>query len=177
MAANFTCDKFPRVKVLYDYDYTDEVDDTPVFMRVDEIFYLLNSDVDDWWQVCRPDSPEKQFYVPSTYVAVLGDVNDRISEENYLKTKTSLNESKGSKGNANMENTNGQVEAEKIYANVSPVVTDDSIQVQYHQHFQRPAHLSISTDDDYVNLEDFRKQAGIPSITPDSSPLDSADKV
>jgi len=175
MANNFTCDKYSRVKVLYDYDYTDEHDNTPVFMRTDEIFFLLNSDIEEWWQVCRPDSPDKHFYVPSAYVTVLQDVSSRVLN---AKANTNMNENRQSGGNTNMEQVNGQSEKisdKTIYANVSPVVSDNSVHVQYHGHLQRPTNLTIQTEDDYVNLEEFRKQAGLP--TPDQSPLDSGDKV
>lgn len=177
MANNFTSDKFPRVKVLYDYDYTDEIDNSQVYMRVDEIFYLLNNDEEEWWQVCRPDSPNDHFYVPSTYVTVLENVNNGSADESECK-KTDLNESKNSQGNISMDSfkSHSDITDETIYANVNTSVQDGSFRVQYHEHFKRPSDLNIQTEDDYVNLDKWREQAGLSPVNNNSSP-NHVDKV
>ena len=191
-ATNFTADNFRRVKVLYDYNYQDDDAKTEVWMRTDEIFYLLNSDEKEWWEVCRPDSPENHFYVPSTYVEILSNVSGSSNSQQlghvrnniHIKTHSILNETVR---NNMMSTFKGSVDSdeESDYVNVNaPQSTEpgnsdsksQDIKVQYFtSNVNRPTELSV--DDDYVNLEQFREAAGIPSVNSSESHTPPSPKV
>lgn len=167
-AANFTADNFPRVKVLYDYDYQDDMAEKRVWMEVGEVFYLLNSDQEEWWQVCRPDSPKSPFYVPSTYVEVLSNVSGtshqvQVGNNVNIQTHSILNDTV----RKNMMSTFKGIscdEEDSDYVNAPDMeeVNSDTkdIKVQY---ISRPSNLEV--EDDYVNLEQFRELAGMPTVT------------
>jgi hypothetical protein len=176
--ANFTADNYARVKVLYDYDYEDDHDNKKIVMREDEIFYLLNSDAADWWEVCRPDSPENHFYVPSTYVEVLSNISgssvsqqqEHVDSKINIQTHSLLENAVKSVQNnfSTFKGSNDKMsddEDNSIYMNTDVKCDPEnkSFRVQViHAKTKRPSQLSM--DDDYVNLEDFRQESGIPSL-------------
>ena len=175
-AQNFTHDKFPRVKVLYDYTYTDD-EDHEIVMRTDEVYFLMNSDGKDWWNVCRPDSPESPFYVPSTYVEILPDVKDSSDQGYSPISKLAYFENGGLIDKQSSDRHSGvsvNKMEEDIYVN-TVVDTDSNANIQNENnktsiHVQyigksnlpsRPSDLDVRDEDDYVNLEQYRAQAGI----------------
>ncbi|KAL4222273.1 Rho GTPase-activating protein 27 [Mactra antiquata] len=180
---NFTADNYPRVKVLYNYDYEDELDKTRVWMKEDEIFYLLNSDGGEWWQVCRPDSPQSPFYVPSTYVEVISNISGKSGlNDSYTQSQQSVEHvDKNSVNNRfsfeSMETHNGvrkmstfkgstdSDDNDSDYVNApAKIVNDPKVtNVQYIPNdAKRPADSSV--DEDYVNLESFREKSGLPKL-------------
>lgn len=181
-ATNFTADSYRRVKVLYDYDYIDDTDHCKVWMNIDEIFYLLNSDGNDWWQVCRPDSPEDPFYVPSAYVTVLSDVSGTSRSiqqhvDNNINIQT--NSILGNTVEKSMLSSFKTQSVESVgegseYINTVPKKefgNSDSKEIKVQsisKYAKRPTDLVA--EDDYVNLDQYRDQAGLPALVTSSDP-------
>ncbi|XP_052811277.1 rho GTPase-activating protein 12-like isoform X3 [Mya arenaria] len=192
----FTEDQFRRVTVLYDYDYTDDFNDE-VHMRAGETYYLLNTEGKEWWHVCRPDSPESPFYVPSTYVEVLGEVSTSARDGYSPVSRIACKENNGDVDSKRLSNASGVSAAtlekssknmesdSEDYENVVKKV-DPSLYGQENDNpssfkvndvgntntANRPTNLNMVEEDTYVNLADYREQAG---ITPSEGLVTQAD--
>ncbi|XP_052246078.1 rho GTPase-activating protein 12-like isoform X3 [Dreissena polymorpha] len=178
-ALNFTHDKFPRVKVLYAYQYEDDHKEQ-IHMEEGEIFYLLNSDSKEWFCVCRPDSPESEFYVPSAYVEVLASVRDgylpqsKVDQSNNTGViELRLNKEISISGQVESGSTNSKQnmddDDDDDYMNVESHALKSNVGVSSFKgqtletNANRPPSLDGDADDDYVNLADYREKAGLTS--------------
>ncbi|XP_014241666.1 rho GTPase-activating protein 9-like isoform X2 [Cimex lectularius] len=72
-----------NVEVLYDFEYSPK-DGQKVVIKEGEKLLLLKKTNKDWWQVIR--SIGRPFYVPSTYVKVLGEKDGAVKKRNNISS-------------------------------------------------------------------------------------------
>ena len=172
------------VRALYDYEYEDDHNEV-IIMKEGEIYYLLNGEGEDWWRVRRPNTLAS-FYVPRTYVEILGgdqesygsqeDINDSVFSGNQgsfgqeansqsLKMQLQSESNDTNKPNNGLKSFKPQMEGNKdesLYINYNGGGKNiTNIQVHYVGKPQRPTDFGISEGGEYANLEDLRAASGI----------------
>ncbi|KAL5006671.1 hypothetical protein ScPMuIL_015477 [Solemya velum] len=155
------------VRVLYDYSYISD-DDVKIEINADEQYVLLDCTNDEWWQVRRRG--EEEFYVPANYVEKIpkneiacDGAKEAVVERQRLVGEKSpmITFHPETKSVSERENGSG----ESLYMNSQDIAsvlvhaTGGKTVIEINNSSSVRAHEADSGD--YVNLDEYRKNAGI----------------
>ncbi|KAK6166651.1 hypothetical protein SNE40_023294 [Patella caerulea] len=153
---------YRRVKVLYDYSYTDSDIEEDVAMHTGEEFFLIQETNDEWWEVCRKKD-SIPFFVPAQYVEIIDNVSvtDENSNKEAIKNVPSNNQDQGvNKASQEPSNIPSSTK-EVIYANLDEYRAKANIP-------QPPAKLELADNDgpsgEYANLAFIQSSIHPPSV-------------
>ncbi|XP_052091879.1 rho GTPase-activating protein 15-like isoform X3 [Mytilus californianus] len=173
-----------RLKALYDYSYKDDDGHMITMKRGDE--YHLISKSGDWWEVVRDsgNANELTFYVPAAYVQVLDDdYTHSPRSNNSNESYTDNNNEKTEQINIISVTGSKNVKTDMAYTGSSDYINSGEVGITFGKgksSFKKisdsgipsatipavssvavPFRRSFSDEGDYVNLDNYRTEAGI----------------
>ncbi|XP_071152999.1 rho GTPase-activating protein 15-like isoform X12 [Mytilus edulis] len=172
-----------RLKALYDYSYKDD-DGHMITMKQGDEYHLISKS-GDWWEVVRDsgNANELTFYVPAAYVQELDD-------DTHSPRSNHSNESCSDNNNEKIEQVNiisvtgsKNVKTDMAYTGSSDYINSGEVGITFGKgksSFKKisdpgipsatipavssvtvPFRRSFSDEGDYVNLDNYRTEAGI----------------
>uniref|UniRef100_A0A0B7A6W8 Rho GTPase-activating protein 12 n=1 Tax=Arion vulgaris TaxID=1028688 RepID=A0A0B7A6W8_9EUPU len=161
------------VKVLFDYKYSDE--NGQIQIKAGDIYRLVEKTNSEWWQVYDPsDENGECFFVPAQYVKI-------VSEKSPWKALSDLDKLLAFGGDSDKPNNNTDTEEVVEYSNeldlrqlnnvVSQADPQEDLIIRTVEYVNVPSEANRIIDEgEYVNLDQFRDLAGLPSVSQTSQP-------
>ncbi|CAC5379720.1 ARHGAP12_27 [Mytilus coruscus] len=173
-----------RLKALYDYSYKDD-DGHMITMKQGDEYHLISKS-GDWWEVVRDsgNANELTFYVPAAYVQVLDDDYTHSPRSNHSnESYTDNNNEKTEQINIISVTGSKNVKTDMAYTGSSDYINSGEVGITFGKgksSFKKisdsgipsatipaassvavPFRRSFSDEGDYVNLDNYRTEAGI----------------
>ncbi|XP_063422294.1 rho GTPase-activating protein 12-like isoform X5 [Mytilus trossulus] len=172
-----------RLKALYDYSYKDD-DGHMISMKQGDEYHLISKS-GDWWEVVRDsgNANELTFYVPAAYVQELDDDTHSPRSNHSNQSCSDNNNEKIEQVNIISVTGSKNVKTDMAYTGSSDYINSGEVGITFGKgksSFKKisdpgipsatipavtsvtvPFRRSFSDEGDYVNLDNYRTEAGI----------------